>query len=66
MDYKSIRNLPTMFFDQAERLGDRPFLWNKRENQWQSRSWAQTADEVAALARGLLAMGVAPGDRIGL
>jgi long-chain acyl-CoA synthetase len=66
MDYKSIRNLPTMFFDQAERLGDRPFLWNKLENQWQSRSWAQTADEVAALARGLLAMGVAPGDRIGL
>jgi len=23
-------NLATMFFDQAERYGDRPFLWEKR------------------------------------
>jgi long-chain acyl-CoA synthetase len=66
MDYKSIRNLPTMFFDQAERFGDRPFLWDKQDGEWRSRSWSQTAEDVTALARGLLALGVRPGDRIGL
>ena len=66
MDYKSIRNLPTMFFDQAERFGDRPLLWSKQDGAWRSRSWSQTADDVTALARGLLALGVKPGDRIGL
>jgi len=66
VDYKSVRNLPTMFFDQAERFGDRPFLWDKHEGEWRSRSWAQTADEVTALARGLLTLGVKSGDRIGL
>ena len=66
MDYKSIRNLPTMFFDQAGRFGERPFLWSKRDGEWRSLSWAETAEQVTALARGLLALGVAPGDRIGL
>ena len=66
MDYKSIRNLPAMFFDQAERFGDRPFLWSKQEDEWRSQSWTQVAEEVTALARGLLALGVQPGDRIGL
>jgi long-chain acyl-CoA synthetase len=66
MDYKSVRNLPAMFFNQAERFGDRPFLWSKQEGAWQSRSWTQIADEVSALAKGLIALGVQPGDRIGL
>jgi long-chain acyl-CoA synthetase len=55
-----------MFFDQADRFGDRPFLWCKHEDEWRSWSWAQTAEEVTALARGLLALGVQPGDRVGL
>ena len=66
MDYKSIRNLPTMFFDQSEHFGDSPFLWSKQNDEWQSQSWARTAEEITALARGLLALGVQPGDRIGL
>ncbi len=66
MDYKSVRNLPAMFFDQAERFGERPFLWDKQEGEWRSQSWTQIAEEATALARGLLALGVEPGDRVGL
>jgi long-chain acyl-CoA synthetase len=66
MDYGSVRNLPTMFFDQAERFRDRPFLWNKQQGEWRSRSWGDTAAEIAALARGLLALGVRRGDRVAL
>lgn len=55
-----------MFFDQAAHFGDRPFLWDKRGNGWRSRSWKEAEKEVTALARGLLGLGVEPGDRIGL
>lgn len=57
-------SLPAMFFDQAERFGDRPLLWAKRGDAYAPLSWREAADEVWALARGLVARGVAPGDRV--
>lgn len=66
MDYEAVGNLPCMFFDQADRLSDRPFLWAKRDGKWRGLSWAETAERVGALSRGLRALGVEPGDRIAL
>ncbi len=57
-------NLAAMFFDQVDRLGDRPFLWVKRHGDYKSLSWGDTAARVTPLARGLLAQGVKPGDRV--
>jgi long-chain acyl-CoA synthetase len=59
-------NLAAMFFAQARRLGDRPFLWAKRQGAYQPLSWRETADQVTDLARGLRALGVQRGDRVGL
>ena len=58
------RNLVSMFFDQADRLGDKPFLWSKRDGQYVARSWRETAAEVSALARGLENLGITAGDRV--
>jgi long-chain acyl-CoA synthetase len=66
MDYDRFRSLPAMFFDTAARHGDKPFLWAKRDGTYQSLSWAETARAVNRLARGLVALGVQPGDRIAL
>ena len=66
MDYESVRNLPTMFFDQAERYADRPFLWSKRDAQWRSQSWSEVAARISELSRTLRALGVEPGDRVAL
>ncbi len=66
MDYQSIRNLPTMFFDQAERFADRPFLWSKPDTEWRSQSWAEVATRISELSRTLRALGVEPGDRVAL
>ncbi|MGQ0663977.1 MAG: AMP-dependent synthetase/ligase [Pseudomonadota bacterium] len=55
-----------MFFDHAERLGERPFLWAKAKGAWHPWSWREAAREVGRLARGLAALGVAPGDRVAL
>ena len=60
------QSLPAMFFAQAARLRAKPFLWSKRSGQWESRSYGEVADQVRGVARGLFALGIAPGDRVAL
>ncbi|HEB80146.1 MAG TPA: long-chain fatty acid--CoA ligase [Rhodospirillales bacterium] len=57
-------NLATMFFEQAERLGGKPFLWAKRDGAYAPLSWRQAADKIRALAHGLHKLGVGQGDRV--
>lgn len=66
MDFRSCRNLAAMFFAQAERLGDKPFIWSKQDAKYRPISWRQAASQARALARGLRALGIAPGDHVGL
>jgi long-chain acyl-CoA synthetase len=62
--YEAWPNLAVMFLDQAERLGDKPLLWAKRDGRYQPLSWAEVKDRVCALAQGLHAVGLEPGDRV--
>jgi long-chain acyl-CoA synthetase len=64
VDLRACPSLTAMFFQQAERLGDRPFLWGKREGRWQPLSWRRAAALVTLLAGGLRALGLSPGDRV--
>src|SRR5437763_3573354 len=64
MDDRGWSSLPGLFFAQAERLGDKPFLWHKQDGAYRPLSWRQTAGQVAELARGLGALGIAAGDRV--
>jgi long-chain acyl-CoA synthetase len=64
MDYKAVRNLATMFFDKADTLGGKPFLWAKRDGAYRSQSYAEIADQVSGLARGLRSLGIEKGDRV--
>ncbi len=57
-------NLAAMFFDQVDRMGDRPFLWAKRDGQYKALSWGDAAARVTAMARGLRKLGIEPGDRV--
>lgn len=57
-------NLVAMFLARAAEKGDAPFLWHKQKGQWVSRSWAETARQVASLAAALKAIGLLPGDRV--
>jgi long-chain acyl-CoA synthetase len=66
MDYDSCRSLPAMFFEQADRLGDKPFLWAKRDGRYRSLSWAAAAHDVRRLALALRSLGIGRGERVGL
>ena len=59
-------NLPTLFYDQVDSMGDRPFLWKKRDGAYQVLSWGDTAARITPLARGLIGLDVKPGDRVAL
>ena len=57
-------NLVAMFFEQADNQADKPFLWAKLNGAYEPLQWGQVAKMVAQLARGLIALGVGPGDRV--
>jgi long-chain acyl-CoA synthetase len=66
IDYSKPCSLPALFFDMVAARGDRPFMWAKQGGTYQPLSWAETARTVNRLARGLVALGVEPGDRVAL
>jgi long-chain acyl-CoA synthetase len=66
MDYASCRSLPAMFFEVARERAARPFLWAKHDGKYRALSWAEAADAVTRLGRGLVALGIEPGDRVAL
>jgi long-chain acyl-CoA synthetase len=66
MDYQALRSLPEMFFQQTARLGGRPFLWRKLDGVYRPLSYGDVGHQTSLLARGLIDLGVAPGDRIAL
>ncbi len=64
VDLDRWQSLPALLFDQAQRLGDRPFLWAKREGAYRPLTWTEVADLVGTLSRGLRGIGIKPGDRV--
>src|SRR3954469_11741429 len=62
--YDEWQSLPAMFFDQAERLADRPLLIWKRDGVWREQSWREAATAIGKAAAGLRSLGVGHGDRV--
>ncbi len=52
---------PARFLCSAQRYATRPGYFVRDENGWQPTTWAQYAEQVQAAARGLIALGVQPG-----
>ncbi|MFM2372224.1 MAG: hypothetical protein RIS85_1946 [Pseudomonadota bacterium] len=65
-DFAGFPNLVAMFLHRADARGESPFLWAKREGQWQALTWAEAARQVCLLAQSLRGLGLNPGDRVAL
>ncbi|WP_137177607.1 long-chain fatty acid--CoA ligase [Roseomonas sp. AR75] len=57
-------SLPQMMLELAAQRQDRPMLRYWKDNAWHKVSWGEFAHRVAAVAAGLRARGVGPGDRV--
>lgn len=56
----------TLFRRTALRLGDQTCFHYKKGQAWQKLSWAEAEDQVRRLSLGLAALGVKPGETVGL
>ncbi|TXG95375.1 MAG: long-chain fatty acid--CoA ligase [Rhodocyclaceae bacterium] len=63
-EIKTANNLVSLFLKQADRNGDRPFLWAKRQGAWHPLSWSEAARQVCLLADNLCKLGLKRGDRV--
>ncbi|MGJ5618126.1 AMP-binding protein [Sulfitobacter sp. MF3-043] len=60
------QSVPALLHRNAEQFADAPAYREKEYGIWQSWTWAQTRDEVEALALGLLDLGVNEGDFVAI
>ena len=65
-DAGNLRSIPALLKRNAERFGDRPAYREKEYGIWQSWTWSETAEEVEALALGLLEWGSRQGDFVAI
>ena len=66
MDYDVCTSLPAMFFDNTAEMGDRSFLWERRDGTWHPVSGSEASSQATALSSALKALGVVKGDRVAL
>ena len=66
MQYDTWQSLPAMFFEQAARHPGRPYLRDKHDGAWRTLTYGEVADTVRRLAAGLVASGLAAGERVAL
>ena len=59
-----LQSVPALLARNVARFGDRPAYREKEYGIWQSWTWTQAADEIRALAMGLMAQGLAPGAHV--
>jgi long-chain acyl-CoA synthetase len=59
-------NLTTRLWERVEASGSGEILRYHQGGSWRGMTWKQLGDRVRAVAGGLIALGLEPGDRVGL
>lgn len=60
------QSIPALLMRNAATMGGRPAFREKEFGIWQSWTWAETAEEVRNIARGLMVLGLNPGDHVAI
>lgn len=62
----AVDTFPKLLLDNARRIGDRPAIREKDLGIWQSWTWSEIKDQIAAMAAGLKAFGFERGDSLAI
>ncbi|MBF9032870.1 AMP-binding protein [Rhodobacterales bacterium HKCCE2091] len=61
---KDLVSIPALLARNVARFGSKPAYREKEFGIWQCWSWREAADEIEAIALGLLSLGLKPGDHV--
>ena len=62
----SQQHLASLLFQSAKTYANEPAMRIKTDGQWHSRTYQEVGETVRQITRALLALGVQPGDRVGI
>src|SRR5438046_3049029 len=63
---REARTVGEMLRLRAERGAARPAVYEKRDGAWVGATWAEFHRRASAVARGLVELGLAPGERVAI
>ena len=64
INFDNYNNIVSMFFEKSKEMKDKPYLWKKNNNEFESLSWRNVELLVKSIARSLIGLGVLKGDRV--
>ncbi len=64
INFDNYNNIVAMFFEKSKEMKDKPYLWKKNNNEFESLSWKNVELLVKSIARSLIGLGVLKGDRV--
>ena len=64
INFDNYNNIVAMFFEKSKEMRDKPYLWKKINNEFESLSWKNVELLVKSIARSLIGLGVLKGDRV--
>ena len=64
INFEEFNSVVSLFHHQSLTLSHNPYLWKKLDNKFTPLSWNETKDQVEAIAKGLINLGILKGDRV--
>ena len=64
VDFSKFNSIISLFDKQSTALSEKPYLWNKINNEYFPLTWKQVRDKVEKLSIALKNLGILKGDRV--
>jgi len=64
INFDKFNSIVSLFSHQSSSLNTDPYLWKKSNGKFISLSWKEVKENVEALVKGLLSLGILKGDRV--
>ncbi len=64
INFDNYHNIVSMFFEKSKEMRDKPYLWKKNNNIFESLTWEDVGLSVKSVARSLIGLGILKGDRV--
>ena len=64
INFEKFNSVVSLFLSQSQSHSDKPYLWKKSNDQFISLSWKEVRQQVEAIAKGLINLGILSGDRV--